>query len=160
MFSALLLFFFGGGGVFNFNLCFEFWQNVNISLNNITWDQPFPTAERCTEADSPHRLSSIISHVYHVCQQDGINSVLKGKMSFGSPSYPSPLDRIRTKQRERAAEMGFIGHSKEASFEVNQSFPKTTKSRHHHEVLPGDATLTTPSVRDNKPKVGEFCGEL
>ncbi|XP_046565459.1 PAS domain-containing serine/threonine-protein kinase-like [Haliotis rubra] len=50
------------------------------------------------------------------------------KMVFGSPSYPSPLDRVRTGRRDRALQMG-IAASREESFEANQSFPKVTKSK-------------------------------
>ena len=49
------------------------------------------------------------------------------KNSFGSPSFPSPLDRIRTGKRERAAQLG-LSMSKKDSFEINQSFPKTTRA--------------------------------
>jgi len=43
---------------------------------------------------------------------------------IGSPSYPSPLDRIRTGKRERAAQLG-LEIKNEESFEANQSFPRT-----------------------------------
>ena len=43
---------------------------------------------------------------------------------IGSPSYPSPLDRIRTGKRERAAQLG-LEIKNEESFEGNQSFPRT-----------------------------------
>jgi hypothetical protein len=43
---------------------------------------------------------------------------------IGSPSYPSPLDRIRTGKRERAAQFG-LNTQNEESFEANQSFPRT-----------------------------------
>lgn len=43
---------------------------------------------------------------------------------IGSPSYPSPLDRIRTGKRERAAQFG-LDIKNEESFEANQSFPRT-----------------------------------
>lgn len=40
-----------------------------------------------------------------------------------SQNYPSPLDRLRTGKRERAAQFG-LSTNKEESFELNQSFPK------------------------------------
>ncbi|XP_053381910.1 uncharacterized protein LOC128549335 [Mercenaria mercenaria] len=40
------------------------------------------------------------------------------RMSFGTPSYPSPLDRIRSSNQ-----------GNNASFEANQSFPKTSKTK-------------------------------
>jgi PAS domain S-box-containing protein len=48
-----------------------------------------------------------------------------GRLSelMGSPGYSSPLDRIRTGKRERAAQFG-IDIRNEASFEANQSFPR------------------------------------
>lgn len=48
---------------------------------------------------------------------------------FGSPSYPSPLDRIRTGRRERAAQFGLNTNADENSFEGNQSYPKIIRSK-------------------------------
>lgn len=50
---------------------------------------------------------------------------------IGSPSYPSPLDRLRTGKRERAAQFG-LNIQKEESFEANQSFPRTTVTTKLH----------------------------
>ncbi|XP_070533468.1 PAS domain-containing serine/threonine-protein kinase-like isoform X2 [Ptychodera flava] len=47
---------------------------------------------------------------------------------FGTPSYPSPLDRIRTGKRERAAQLG-LSTTANTSFDLNQSFPKPDKSK-------------------------------
>lgn len=47
--------------------------------------------------------------------------------SFGTPSYPSPLDRIRTGKRERAAQLG-LSVSMEEQYESNQSFPGLKKN--------------------------------
>lgn len=50
-------------------------------------------------------------------------------MSFGTPSYPSPLDRIRSGQQERKSQFGLSPDSNNASFEGNQSFPKASKTK-------------------------------
>lgn len=49
------------------------------------------------------------------------------RITFGSPSYPSPLDRIRADRTDLryAAEINGL---RESSFEINQSFPKMTKT--------------------------------
>ncbi|XP_060589751.1 PAS domain-containing serine/threonine-protein kinase-like isoform X2 [Ruditapes philippinarum] len=49
-------------------------------------------------------------------------------MSFGTPSYPSPLDRIRSGNQERKSQLG-LSPGTNASFEANQSFPKASKSK-------------------------------
>ena len=54
------------------------------------------------------------------------------KMSFGTPSYPSPLDRIRTGRQDRTLQLG-LSPSAEDSFEGNQSFPKASKSKVVHD---------------------------
>ncbi|XP_038051994.1 uncharacterized protein LOC119724824 isoform X2 [Patiria miniata] len=43
---------------------------------------------------------------------------------FGTPSYPSPLDRIRTGKREKAAQVG-LSQSLNASVDLNKSLPAT-----------------------------------
>ena len=49
-------------------------------------------------------------------------------MSFGTPSYPSPLDRIRNGRQDRTLQLG-LSNSSDVSFEGNQSFPKVSKSK-------------------------------
>ena len=68
--------------------------------------------------------------------QSNLNQSYGGvpKKAFGTPSYPSPLDRIRTGQQDRAAQLG-LSSSKNASFEGNQSFPKLKKTHRKDEVL-------------------------
>ncbi|XP_013389166.1 PAS domain-containing serine/threonine-protein kinase isoform X1 [Lingula anatina] len=56
--------------------------------------------------------------------------------TFGTPSYPSPLDRIRTGKRERAAQLGLDSNDEEPSFEGNQSFPKPLKSQYKVDKTP------------------------
>ncbi|KAL4217724.1 hypothetical protein ACF0H5_022464 [Mactra antiquata] len=51
------------------------------------------------------------------------------RMSFGSPSYPSPLDRIRSGHQERKVQLGLTPVGNNASFEGNQSFPKASKTK-------------------------------
>lgn len=50
------------------------------------------------------------------------------RMSFGTPSYPSPLDRIRCGNTERKSQFG-LNKCNNASFEGNQSFPKASKTK-------------------------------
>lgn len=50
------------------------------------------------------------------------------RMSFGTPSFPSPLDRIRSGNQERKTQLG-LSLGTNASFEANQSFPKASKSK-------------------------------
>jgi PAS domain S-box-containing protein len=52
-----------------------------------------------------------------------------------SPNYPSPLDRLRTGKRERAAQFG-LSTNKEESFELNQSFPKIKNKCDDYSPLP------------------------
>ncbi|KAK3579787.1 hypothetical protein CHS0354_022096 [Potamilus streckersoni] len=49
-------------------------------------------------------------------------------MAFGTPSYPSPLDRIRLGFQDLSIQLE-PSRTGEASFETNQSFPKVSKSR-------------------------------
>jgi hypothetical protein len=48
---------------------------------------------------------------------------------IGSPGYLSPLDRVRTSKRERAAQFG-IDIRNEESFEANQPFPRIKANNH------------------------------
>lgn len=67
--------------------------------------------------------------------------------SFGSPSYPSPLDRIRSGHQKPPHPLAL-----HESFEVNQSFPKASRLSH----LQKDALPDTP---DLKKKLADFKGE-
>lgn len=60
---------------------------------------------------------------------------------YGSPSYPSPLDRIRTGKRERAAQLG-LKISRKDSYEVNQSFPKAQRKYKKDEISSPDVKKT------------------
>ncbi|XP_022092767.1 uncharacterized protein LOC110980418 isoform X2 [Acanthaster planci] len=53
---------------------------------------------------------------------------------FGTPSYPSPLDRIRTSKREKAAQIG-LSQSLNASFDL-KSFPATTEVKSKKDECP------------------------
>ena len=75
----------------------------------------------------------------------------KNNVLFGSPSYPSPLDRIRTGKRERAAQLG-IPAVRMASFEANQSFPKFLKSR-----LKVDPQPTPDAKKKIENVIGKFA---
>ncbi|XP_050395155.1 PAS domain-containing serine/threonine-protein kinase [Patella vulgata] len=68
--------------------------------------------------------------------------LLGKKQGCGTPSYPSPLDRIRDGRSKvsRAEQLGLVVEN-EASFELNQSFPKVAKSK-MKEVL----DVTTPNL--------------
>ena len=72
----------------------------------------------------------------------------KIRASFGSPSYPSPLDRIRTGKRERAAQFG-LDPSFEESFEANQSFPKAVRGK-----------LKEENTVDVRRKLEDFKGTM
>jgi len=71
------------------------------------------------------------------------------KQIFGSPSYPSPLDRIRTGRKERARQLGLPSLDRD-SFEANQSFPKIKQSRVKQDV---DCTVEV------KKTLNDFKGE-
>ncbi|XP_060066134.1 PAS domain-containing serine/threonine-protein kinase-like [Ylistrum balloti] len=110
----------------------------NIEIN-------FPRLQSSTPNILPaKKFSSLANH--HIHSNNNINTKLGfGRPSvFGSPSFPSPLDRIRPGWRDRARQLG-IDTEREASFEVNQSFPKSTKSR-----LCLDDTLAKPKSRPMK----------
>jgi hypothetical protein len=62
------------------------------------------------------------------------------RLTFGTPSYPSPLDRIRGGRYERADQLGLLT-GKEASFEGNQSYPKINRGQ-----LCLDVTMTKPKT--------------
>ncbi|XP_021379367.1 PAS domain-containing serine/threonine-protein kinase-like isoform X2 [Mizuhopecten yessoensis] len=105
----------------------------------------FPRLESSTPNILPaKKFSSLTNH--HIHGHHNINTKLGlGRPSaFGSPSFPSPLDRIRPGWRDRARQLG-INNEREASFEVNQSFPKSAKSR-----LCLDDTLAQPKSRPMK----------
>ncbi|XP_076325891.1 PAS domain-containing serine/threonine-protein kinase-like isoform X2 [Tachypleus tridentatus] len=51
-----------------------------------------------------------------------------GRNQFGSPSYPSPLDRLRSGRRERAAQLGLSPQEHSQPYEANQSFPSSCKT--------------------------------
>ncbi|XP_071804345.1 PAS domain-containing serine/threonine-protein kinase-like isoform X2 [Asterias amurensis] len=51
---------------------------------------------------------------------------------FGTPSYPSPLDRIRSGKREKAAQFG-LSQSFNASLDLNKSFPTTADVKYRKE---------------------------
>lgn len=82
----------------------------------------------------------------------GRDNLFGDRMTFGSPSYPSPLDRIRADRSDLryAAE---INGMRESSFEINQSFPKMTKTSR---CL--DETMTKP--RSKKVNLQEEIRDL
>jgi len=49
-----------------------------------------------------------------------------GSFLFGTPSYPSPLDRIRPTKKDRAAELG-LSTALQDSLDLNATFPKAYK---------------------------------
>ncbi|XP_064652931.1 PAS domain-containing serine/threonine-protein kinase-like isoform X2 [Lineus longissimus] len=71
------------------------------------------------------------------------------KATFGTPSYPSPLDRIRTGKRERAAQLGInVGLYEKAEYESNQSFPGLGRTQ-ENEVKKSEPLLA-PTLDDFK----------
>ena len=76
------------------------------------------------------------------------------KSIFGSPSYPSPLDRVRSGRNERAAQLGLC-HSFKDSFEANQSFPKAIKPR---PIAKHDLDVTTAPVNTEAKRLQDFQG--
>ncbi|XP_062573594.1 uncharacterized protein LOC134235480 isoform X2 [Saccostrea cucullata] len=82
----------------------------------------------------------------HSLNSLGRGSLFGERMTFGSPSYPSPLDRIRADRADLryAAELNGV---RESSFEINQSFPKMTKSAR---CL--DETMAKPKARKPSSK--------
>lgn len=51
-----------------------------------------------------------------------------GSFLFGTPSYPSPLDRIRPTKKDRAAELG-LSTALQDSLDLNATFPKAYKPK-------------------------------
>lgn len=51
-----------------------------------------------------------------------------GSFLFGTPSYPSPLDRIRPTKKDRAAELG-LSTALHDSLDLNATFPKACKPK-------------------------------
>ena len=82
------------------------------------------------------------------------------KKAFGTPSYPSPLDRIRTGRKDRASQLG-VQQANHASFEGNQSFPKASKSRRKEEITePPDEPIITPDLDKSLDKsLKDFHGK-
>ena len=75
------------------------------------------------------------------------------RTSFGTPSYPSPLDRIRTGVQERGVALG-LSANRHPSYEGNQSFPKTSA---RHLRKPEAVEADTPTV---KKTLQDFTGNL
>ena len=72
------------------------------------------------------------------------------RSSFGTPSYPSPLDRIRSNDRRQS--LGLCSSQftscRHASYEGNQSFPKVSlRNIHSHE-------------ENSNKSLKDFTGEL
>ncbi|XP_069106167.1 PAS domain-containing serine/threonine-protein kinase-like [Argopecten irradians] len=101
----------------------------------------FPRLQSSTPNIRPAKKFSALTNIHG---NHNINTKLGRPSAFGSPSFPSPLDRIRPGWRDRARQLG-LDSDREASFEVNQSFPKSTKSR-----LCLDDTLAKPKSRPMK----------
>ena len=55
-----------------------------------------------------------------------------GSFLFGTPSYPSPLDRIRPTKKDRAVELG-LSTALHDSLDLNATFPKVHKAKSKHE---------------------------
>lgn len=51
-----------------------------------------------------------------------------GSFLFGTPSYPSPLDRIRPTKKDRAIELG-LSTALQDSLDLNATFPKVYKAK-------------------------------
>ncbi|XP_044184545.1 PAS domain-containing serine/threonine-protein kinase-like isoform X1 [Acropora millepora] len=60
-----------------------------------------------------------------------LKSSLGGNFLFGTPSYPSPLDRIRSTKIERAIELG-LSTQLQDSLDLNATFPKMYKAKARH----------------------------
>lgn len=67
-----------------------------------------------------------------------LKSSLGGTFLFGSPSYPSPLDRIRSTKRDRAIELG-LSTALQDSLDLNATFPKVCKPKSKQEEYQLDA---------------------
>lgn len=57
---------------------------------------------------------------------------LPGSFLFGTPSYPSPLDRIRPTKKDRAIELG-LSSALQDSLDLNATFPKVYKAKSKQE---------------------------
>lgn len=55
-----------------------------------------------------------------------------GSLLFGTPSYPSPLDRIRPTKKDRAIELGLTTMLHD-SLDLNATFPKMYKAKSRHD---------------------------
>ncbi|XP_071958896.1 PAS domain-containing serine/threonine-protein kinase-like isoform X2 [Antedon mediterranea] len=98
-----------------------------------SWDFGSPI-KPCTYPTASSQLSASMgrsggAHIF----SKSFGGSLKEWEQFGTPSYPSPLDRIRNGKKERAAELG-VDKKLHSSLELNQSFPVTEKSRLHKDV--------------------------
>ena len=69
-----------------------------------------------------------------------------GSFLFGTPSYPSPLDRIRPTKKDRAVELG-LSTALQDSLDLNATFPKVYKpaksklEEHNMEVFKSNRNL-------------------
>ncbi|XP_076082867.1 PAS domain-containing serine/threonine-protein kinase-like [Mytilus galloprovincialis] len=77
-----------------------------------------------TRMTTPEVLPNNFNHNLHI-DKAGLASK---RLTFGTPSYPSPLDRIRGGRNDRANQFGLLV-GKEASFEGNQSYPKINRGQ-------------------------------
>ena len=123
-------------------------------MNNYQWDHhpappPYsqtPTTARSSQAPPPPYAYHPHLHLNHTAK------------FFGAPFYPSPLDQVRTGQRERAAQLGIQPLEMEASFEGNQSFPKASRPRHRPDPFPADVTMCNANRAPTHHKPEAFQG--
>ncbi|KAK7502922.1 hypothetical protein BaRGS_00005871 [Batillaria attramentaria] len=125
-------------------------SDFNINRQNHDLSPPYHSLHTLTQPASSRQPPPYQHYL------NGLNVNWAGK--FGSPSHPSPLDRVRTGQRERAAQLGLELSSMEASFEVNQSFPKASRpqAQHASKALPADVTMC--ATRPPQHKLEAFQG--
>ncbi|ELT87971.1 hypothetical protein CAPTEDRAFT_201682, partial [Capitella teleta] len=125
-------------------------KKLRASDFGVNLSRSHPSPLRCRSAQDGGQTAKVLSDFASAqCSKSLMHSPVS-RASFGSPSYPSPLDCIRTGKLDRAQQLGVsIAHN---SFDANQSYPKAIRPNHKTDLLPD----STPEVRK---KLADFKGE-